>query len=157
MKTFPKITTLGAIVFALVAPLISAHGAAPLPLPQNYSGTLTHGEFTSCEGQLITPPYAVTGTWVLRIDPTTDDLLPPTAQLTLLVFRDASKYLLFPNIDLTPVSVQNGVYTFTFGPQVTVTLNTNTHPATFSWAVQFSDNCTIRTYRSLAYVGTANQ
>ena len=99
----------------------------------------------------------MTGTWVLRIDRATDDLLPPTAQLTLLVFRDASKYLLFPNIDLTPISVQNGVYTYSFGPQVTVTLDTNTQPATFSWGVQFSDNCTIRTYRSLAYVGVANQ
>ena len=50
----------------------------------------------------------------------------------MVVFRDGSHYLQFPNIELTPVSVANGVYTYSFGSQVTVTLDTNTNPATFS-------------------------
>ena len=73
----------------------------------------------------------------------------------MVVFRDGNKYLLFPNIELTPVSVANGVYTYSLGPQVTVTLNTNTYPATFSWHVEFADNCTLRAYRSLSYIGVA--
>lgn len=158
MKTALKIFSVAAIGFACVTLASSSPATPPVQPPQNYTGKLTHGDFVSCDGQLLNPPaYAVSGTWVLRIDRNPDDLIPPTAQLTLLVFRDNSKYLLFPNIDLTPISVQNGVYTYTFGPQVTVTLDTNTHPATFSWGVQFSDNCTVRTYRSLAYVGTSNQ
>jgi hypothetical protein len=58
---------------------------------------------------------------------------------------------------LTPISAEDGVYIYSLGSQVTVTLDTNTSPATFSWGVQFFDNCTLRNYRSLAYVGVANQ
>ena len=39
---------------------------------------------------------------------------------------------------------------------MTLTLDTNTTPATFSWHVEFTDNCTIRSYESLTYVGVAN-
>jgi hypothetical protein len=74
----------------------------------------------------------------------------------MVVLRDGSHYLSFPHIELTPVSLQDGVYTYTFGPSVTVTLDTNTTPATFSWHVEFTDNCTIRSYESLTYVGLAN-
>ncbi len=151
-------TILAGIILAVLATLASSSHAAPLlQPPQNYTGTLTHGEFTSCGGELLNPPaYSVTGTWVLRIDPTTDSSVAPAAQLTLLVFRDASRYLLFPNIELTPISVANGVYTYSYGSQVTVTLDTNTTPATFSWHVEFTDACTFRSYRSLTYFGAAN-
>ena len=50
----------------------------------------------------------------------------------MVVFRDGSHYLLFPHIELTPISLEDGAYTYTFGPQVTLTLDTNTTPATFS-------------------------
>ncbi len=151
-------TILAGITLSVFVTLASSSPAAPLvQTPQNYTGTLTHGEFISCGGELLNPPaYSVTGTWVLRIDPTTESQVPPPAQLTLLVFRDASRYLLFPNIDLTPISVQGGVYTYSVGSNVTVTLDTNAHPATFGWHVQFADNCTFRTYQSLTYVGVAN-
>ena len=74
----------------------------------------------------------------------------------MVVFRDGSQYLLFPRIELTPISLQDGVYTYTFGPQVTLTLDTNTTPATISWHVEFDNNCTLRSYESLTYVGLAN-
>ena len=73
----------------------------------------------------------------------------------MVVFRDGSHHLAFPNIELTPVSVANGVYTYTFGTQVTATLDTNTNPATFSWHVEFAGNCTLRAYKSLTYFGVA--
>lgn len=156
MKTSLKITNLVAIALLLVGFASSSPAKVPLQPPQNFTGAITHAEFTTCGGALLNPPaYSVTGTWVLRIDALTEFQVAPPAQLTLLVFRDGSKYLLFPNIDLTPISFQDGVYTYSFGPQVTVTLDTNTSPATFAWGVQFSDNCTIRTYQSLAYVGLA--
>jgi hypothetical protein len=157
MKIPLRIINLAAIV--ALAILASSSPAAPLlQTPQNYAGSLTHGEFTSCGGQLLNPPaYSVTGTWVLRIDPVTEQQVLPSAQLTLLVFRDSSRYQLFPNIDLTPVSAEEGIYIYSLGSQVTVTLDTNTSPATFSWGVRFFDNCTTRNYRSLAYVGAANQ
>ncbi len=62
----------------------------------------------------------------------------------MVVFRDGNQYLLFPHIELTPISLQDGVYTYTFGPQVTLTLDKNTTPATFSWHGEFGDNCTRR-------------
>ena len=152
----PTILT-GLTLLVLVTLASSSRAVAALQPPKNYTGVFTHGEFTSCGGELLNPPaYSVTGTWVLRIDATTINQVPPPAQLTLLVFRDASRYLLFPNIELTPISVQNGVYTYSFGSSVTVTLDTNTTPATFFWNVQFTDNCTIRNYKSLSYVGVAN-
>jgi len=74
----------------------------------------------------------------------------------MVVFRDGSPYLLFPHIELTPISLEDGIYTYTYGTQVTVTLDTNTTPATFAWHVEFTDNCTLRSYESLTYVGVAN-
>jgi hypothetical protein len=74
----------------------------------------------------------------------------------MIVFNNGSPYLVFPYIELTPVSLQNGIYTYTWGTQVTATLDTNTTPATFSWQVEFDDNCTTRSYESLTYFGLAN-
>ena len=148
------------IVAALAILVISASSslsAPPLQPPQNYTGVLTHGEFVSCDGQILNPPaYSVDGTWVLNIDMMTQPQVPPPAHLTMVVFRDGGNYLVFPHIELTPVSLQNGVYTYTWGTQVMATLDTNTTPATFSWQVEFDDNCTDRTYQSLTYFGIAN-
>jgi hypothetical protein len=102
------------------------------------------------------PAYSVGGTWVLNIDMMTQPQVPPPAHLTMVVFRDGNQYLLFPHIELTPIPLQEGVYTYTFGPRVALTLDTNTTPATFSWHVEFDDNCTLRSYESLTYVGLAN-
>ncbi len=85
----------------------------------------------------------------------TQPSVPPPAHLTIVVFRDGSLYVLFPHIELTPVSLQDGIYTYTFGTQVTVTLDTNTTPATFGWHVVFFDNCTERAYESLTFFGVA--
>ena len=73
-------------------------GRAPLQPPQNYTGRLTHGEFVSCEGQILNPPaYSVGGTWVLNIDMMTQPQVPPPAHLTMVVFRDGSRYIVFPH------------------------------------------------------------
>jgi hypothetical protein len=148
-------------IFAAVATLVtsasSSLGTPPLQPPQNYTGSLTHGEFVSCDGQILNPPaYAVAGTWVLNIDAMRQPQVPPPANLTMVVFRDGSVYLVFPQVALTPVSLEDGIYTYTFGPQVTATLDTNTTPATFAWHVEFDDNCTLRSYESLTYFGIAN-
>ena len=82
--------------------------------------------------------------------------MPPPASLTMIVFRDGSQYLVFPHIELTPVSLEDGIYTYTWGLQVTATLDTNTTPATFAWHVVFDDNCTLRSYGTLTYFGLAN-
>ena len=82
--------------------------------------------------------------------------LTPPAQLTMLIFRDGVRYLMFPHIELMPGSNVNGVYTYNFGSSVTVTLDTNSSPATFSWHVEFGDGCTLRSYRSLTYFGVAH-
>ena len=152
--------TLSYIVAAFSILVISASsslGVPPLQPPQNYTGSLTHGEFVRCDGQILNPPaYAVAGTWVLNIDMMTQPQVPPPARLTMVVFRDGSRYLVFPGVELTPVSLQDGIYTYTFGPQVTLTLDTNTTPATFAWHVVFDDNCTLRSYGSLTYFGVAN-
>jgi hypothetical protein len=141
----------------LVTSASSSLGTPPLQPPQNYTGSLTHGEFVSCDGQVLDPPaYAVGGTWVLNIDTMTQAQVPPPAHLTMVVFRDGGIYLVFPQVALTPVSLQDGVYTYTFGSQVTATLDTNTTPATFFWHVEFDDNCTLRSYESLTYFGLAN-
>ena len=106
-------------VAILVTSASSSLGAPPLQPPQNYTGRLTHGEFVSCEGQILNPPaYSVGGTWVLNIDAMTQPQVPPPAHLTMVVFRDGSIYLVFPHIELTPVSLQNGIYTYTWGTQV---------------------------------------
>jgi hypothetical protein len=150
------VTYIGAAVALLVTPASSSWGTQPLQPPQNYTGVLTHGEFVSCDGQVLDPPaYAVGGTWVLNIDAMTQAQVPPPAHLTMVVFRDGSIYLVFPHIELTPVSLENGIYTYTWGTQVTATLDTNTTPATFAWHVVFDDNCTLRSYGSLTYVGVA--
>jgi hypothetical protein len=141
----------------LVTSASSSLGVPPFQPPQNYTGTLTHGEFVSCDGQILDPPaYAVAGIWVLNIDRMTQPQVPPPANLTMVVFRDGSIYLVFPQVALTPVSLEDGIYTYTFGTQVTATLDTNTTPATFSWHVEFEDNCTLRSYESLTYFGVAN-
>ena len=141
----------------LVISATSSPGVPPLQPPQNYTGRLTHGEFVSCDGQILNPPaYSVGGTWVLNIDMMTQPQVAPPAHLTMVVFRDGSNYIVFPQIELTPVSLQDGVYTYTWGTPVTATLDTNTTPATFSWQVEFDDNCTIRSYESLTYFGVAN-
>jgi len=158
MKNKKNILTYIVAAFSiLVTSATSSPGATPLQPPQNYTGMLTHGEFVSCEGQILNPPaYSVGGTWVLNIDMMTQPQVPPPARLTMVVFRDGSNYIVFPQIELTPVSLQDGVYTYTWGTQVTATLDTNTTPATFSWHVEFDDNCTLRSYESLTYFGVAN-
>ena len=148
------------IVAALSILVISASpspAAPPLQPPQNYTGLLTHGEFLSCEGEILDPPaYSVGGTFGLNIDMVTQPQVPPPAHLTMVVSNNASPYLLFPHIEVTPISLKDGVYTYAFGSQVTVTLDTNTTPATFEWHVEFTDNCTLRSYQSLTYVGVGN-
>lgn len=147
------------MVAALSIVVVSASsslGVPPLQPPQNYTGSLTHGEFVSCDGQVLDPlAYAVAGTWVLNIDMMTPPQVPPPANLTMVVFRDGGIYLVFPQVALTPVSLQDGIYTYTWGTQVTATLDTNTTPATFAWHVVFDDNCTLRSYGSLTYFGVA--
>jgi hypothetical protein len=150
------LTYIVAAVAILVTSASSSWGTQPLQPPQNYTGMLTHGVFVSCEGQTLNPPaYSVAGTWVLNIDAMTQPQVPPPANLTMVVFRDGSIYLVFPQVALTPVSLQDGVYTYTYGTQVTATLDTNTTPATFAWHVEFDDNCTLRSYGSLTYFGVA--
>jgi hypothetical protein len=157
MKNRKNILTYIVAALSLVTSASWSPGAPPLQPPQNYTGLLTHGEFLSCDGQILNPPaYSVDGTWVLNIDTMTQAQVPPPAHVTMVVFRDGSRYLVFPYIELTPISLQDGVYTYTNGTQVTVTLDTNTTPATFSWHVEFTDNCTLRSYQSLTYVGVAN-
>jgi hypothetical protein len=150
------LTNIIAAVAILVTSASSSLGVPPLQPPQNYTGSLTHGEFVSCDGQPLPPAYSVGGTWVLNIDAMTQAQVAPPAHLTMVVFRDGSIYLVFPYIELTPVSLQDGVYTYTWGTQVTATLDTNTTPATFAWHVVFDDNCTLRSYGSLTYFGVAN-
>ena len=158
MKNKKNILTYIVAAFSiLVISASSSLGVSPLQPPQNYTGRLTHGEFVSCEGQILNPPaYSVGGTWVLNIDMMTQPQVPPPAHLTMVVFRDGRNYLVFPHIELTPSSLQDGVYTYTFGPQVMAMLDTNTTPATFTWHVEFEDNCTLRSYQSLTYVGVAH-
>ena len=158
MKSRKNILTYIVAAFSiLVTSASSSLGVPPLQPPQNYTGSLTHGEFVSCEGQILNPPaYAVGGTWVLNIDMMTQSQVPPPAHLTLVVFRDGSWYFVLPHIELTPVSLEDGIYTYTFGTQVIATLDTNTTPATFAWHVVFDDNCTLRSYGSLTYFGVAN-
>jgi hypothetical protein len=151
------LTYIVATVVTLVTLASSSLAVPPLPPPQNYAGSLTHGEFVSCENQILNPPaYAVDGTWVLHIERMTEPQVPPPASLTMVVFRDGSWYFVLPHIELTPVSLQDGIYTYTWGLQATATLDTNTTPATFAWHVVFDDNCTTRSYATLTYFGLAN-
>ncbi len=103
------LTYVVATVATFVISASSSLGVPPLQPPQNYSGRLTHGEFVSCEGQILNPPaYSVGGTWVLNIDMMRQPQVPPPAHLTMVVFRDGSNYLVFPHVELTPVSLQDG-------------------------------------------------
>ena len=158
MKSRKSIVTyVVAAVATLVTSASSSLGTPPLQPPQNYTGKLTHGEFVSCQGQILNPPaYSVGGTWVLNIDMMTQPQDPPPAHLTMVVLRDGNHYLTFPHIELIPVSLQDGIYTYTWGTQVEATLDTNTTPATFAWHVEFDDNFTLRSYGSLTYFGIAN-
>ena len=158
MKNRKNILTYIVAAFSiLVTSASSLLGVPPLQPPQNYTGRLTHGEFISCEGQVLNPPaYSVGGTWVLNIDRMTQPQVPPPAHLTMVVFRDGSRYITFPQIELTPISLQDGNYTYTLETLAMATLDTNTTPATFAWQVEFDDNCTLRSYESLTYFGVAN-
>jgi hypothetical protein len=157
MKNRKNIPTYIVAAFSiLVTSASSSLAVPPLQPPQNYTGSLTHGDFVSCEGQPLPPAYAVAGTWVLNLDAMTQPQVPPPAHLTMVVFRNGSIYLVFPQVALTPVSLDDGIYTYTWGDQVTATLDTNTTPATFAWHVVFDDNCTLRSYGTLTYFGLAN-
>ena len=128
------LTYIVAAVAILATSASSSLGVPPLQPPQNYTGRLTHGEFISCEGQVLNPPaYSVGGTWVLNIDMMTQPQVPPPAHLTMVVFRDGSRYIVFPQIELTPISLQDGIYTYAWETLAMATLDTNTTPATFSW------------------------
>jgi hypothetical protein len=150
------LTYVVATVATFVISASSSLGVPPLQPPRNYTGSLTHGEFVSCEGQILPPAYAVGGTWVLNIDMMTQPQVPPPAHLTMVVFRAGGFYFVLPHIELTPVSLQDGIYTYTWETQAEATLDTNTTPATFEWHVVFDDNCTLRSYGSLTYFGVAN-
>src|ERR1051325_4592294 len=103
---------------------------------QTYHGTLTGGDFF-CDGELLDPPpYAVTGTWNLNIDPHTP------AQLTLDVFYDGHHHLAWGYNALILVSYIDGVYVFSgFGGIATATLDTNATPARFCWHVELGVSC----------------
>jgi len=151
------LTYIVAALSVLVLSASSSLGTQPLEGPENYTGSLTHGEFVSCEGQILNPPaYAVDGTWVLHIERMTQPQVPPPADLTMVVFRDGHRYITFPHIALTPVSLEDGIYTYNWADLATATLDTNTTPATFAWHVVFDDNCTLRNYGTLTYFGLAN-
>src|SRR4029077_308258 len=73
-------TSLSLILSAFV---ISASSSSAAPA-QTYNGTFTGGDFFF-DGELLDPPpYSVTGTWNLNIDPQTP------AQVTLNVFYNSS-------------------------------------------------------------------
>jgi hypothetical protein len=50
------LTYIVAAVVTLVVSASSSWGTQPLQGPENYTGKLTHGEFVSCEGQILNPP-----------------------------------------------------------------------------------------------------
>jgi hypothetical protein len=120
-------------ITALAAITLALLGPARLfaSQPQTCHGTLTTGEPLCAMTPVPSPP--VTGSCNVNIDPMTP------AQVTINVFSD-------------------GVYVFPgFGDAVTVTLDTNESPATFSWQVERSGGCSAqRPYNSLSYVGVAN-
>ena len=54
MKNRKNILTYILAAFSvLVISASSSLGVPPLQPPQNYTGRLTHGEFVSCEGQIL--------------------------------------------------------------------------------------------------------
>ena len=142
-------TSLSLILSAFV---ISASSSSAVPA-QTYNGTFTGGDFF-CDGELLDPPpYSVTGTWNLNIDPQTP------AQVTLNVFYNSSHHLAFGYNALMQVSFVNGVYVFTgFGDAATATLDTNATPARFSWHVELGVSCPNQyPYNSLTFLGEANR
>lgn len=151
-------TAFAAVILLAIATFASSSSAQPFPQPpQNYTGHLTHAEFITCAGVPLVPPaYSISGTWVLRVDPVVNPQVLPGAALTLLVFRDGARYQHFPNLELMPVSSQNGVYHYSLAPGSNVTIILDTNTGTFSWNVEFTDNCTRRNYRSLSYIGVTN-
>ena len=151
------LTYIVAAVATLVTSASSSLGAPPLQPPQNYTGRLTHGEFVSCEGQILNPPaYAVGGTWVLNIEQ--DDATTGPAAGSPHNGRLPRRQQLHgvPAHRVDAGLARRRHLHLHVGTQVTATLDTNTTPATFSWHVEFDDNCTLRTYGSLTYFGLAN-
>jgi hypothetical protein len=136
-------------IVAALSILVTSASWSPAAPAQTYHGTITSGEFL-CESTPVPGP-TVTGTWNVNIDPMTP------AQVTLRVFYDGSHHLAFGYNALMLVWFADGVYVFSgFGDAVTVTLDTNEDPATFSWQVEF-DSCSPRGYDSLTWVGIANR
>jgi hypothetical protein len=130
--------------------LVSSSQAEPA---QTYHGTPTGGDFF-CDGDLLVPPpYTVTGTWNLTIDPRTP------AQLTLDVFVNGSHDVAFGYNALILISHVNGVYVFSaFGGFAIATLDTRVTPARFSWHVEFGISCPNQNpFNSLTFFGDANR
>ena len=160
MKTIKKLTyvvsapaihrvpmSLAGVILSILVTLASS---SPVAAAETYHGTITSGEFL-CDLTPVPGP-TVTGNWNINIDPRTP------AQVTLNVFYDGGHHLAFGYNALMLVSFAGGVYVFSgFGDQVTVTLDTNQTPATFSWHVQFSVCSPQRPYNSLSYLGVANR
>ena len=97
------LTYIVAAVATLVISADSSPGAARSRLRETTPAVLTHGGSVSCEGQILNPPaYTVGGTWVLDLERMTQPQVPPPASLTMVVFRDGSKYFVLPHIELTP-------------------------------------------------------
>jgi hypothetical protein len=141
-----------ALLLALSVLVILASSSSGAPA-QTYHGTLTGGDFF-CDGELLNPPpYSVTGTWNLSIDPATP------AQLTLDVFYNGSQHLAWGYNALILISYSEGVYVFSgFGGIATATLDTSVTPATFSWHVELGGGCTTqRPYNSLTFQGMADR
>jgi hypothetical protein len=132
--------------------VISANASSAVPA-QTYHGTLTRGDFF-CDGELLDPPpYSVTGTWNLTIDPQTP------AQLTFDVFVNGSHDVAFGNNALILISHLNRVYVFSaFGGFAIATLDTSVTPARFSWHVEFGISCPDqKPFNSLTFLGEANR
>ena len=124
-----RIATAGRFILILLV-LVSSASSLPAATAQTYHGTLTGGTFL-CNGDPSIFAPIVTGTWNVIIDPKTP------AQVSLNVFYDGGHHLAFGYNALMLVWFANGVYVFSgFGDAVTVTLDTNKTPATFSWHVQ---------------------
>ena len=145
MNTSLKITALAAITLALLGParLFASQ-------PKTYHSTPTSSEPLCDMTPVPGPP--VTGNCNVNIDPMT----PPP--VTISAFYDGGRHLAFGYNALMLVWFSDGVYVFPgFGDAVTVTLDTNESPATFSWQVERSGGCSAqRPYNSLSYVGVAN-
>jgi hypothetical protein len=138
-------------IVAALSILVTSASWSPAAPGQTYHGTLTSGEFF-CDITPVPGP-TVTGNWNVIIDPMTP------AQVSLNVFYDGGHHLAFGYNAFMLVWFSEGVYVFSgFGDAVTVTLDTNESPATFSWQVELSGGCSSqRPYNSLSYLGVANR